>query len=51
MLQFLKHILAGQNQFASGGLVEVSGAQTMAEFQGVLLGLEQEQPSCELATQ
>jgi mitochondrial chaperone BCS1 len=31
--------------------VEISGAQTMAEFQGVLLGMEPEQAGCELATQ
>ncbi len=31
--------------------VEISGAQTMAEFQGLLLGLEQELQSHELATE
>lgn len=38
-------------EFEARAFVEISGAQTMAEFQGVLLGLEQEQLSCELATQ
>jgi chaperone BCS1 len=49
-VELYRRFFPQSSEFEARTFVEITRAETMAEFQGVLLGLEQKQESCELAT-